>query len=141
VWSFTSGSGGTILPPPTLVAPADGSTLASLPVTFQWLPVDGTIEYKVTWGKASEPNIRYTDWVTGTQLTTDWHIDPSIAYDIVYEWYVSARNDYAIGQSSDIWQFTTPPWSSSTGCGDEWSHWVQVDEDNTMLFFAGASAK
>jgi len=137
VWSFTSGPGGTILPPPTLVTPTNGSTLASLPVTFQWLPVVGAIEYMVSWARADEPLVEYYSWVTGTQHTTEWQIDSATTY----EWYVNARNDYAMGEPSDTWQFTTPAGSSCTGSGAGLPHWVRIDEDNKVLFFAGASAK
>lgn len=44
-WSFITGSGGTLLPAPPLVAPANGSTTTSTTVTLQWSPVDGAIEY------------------------------------------------------------------------------------------------
>ena len=44
VWSFTTGSGGAILPAPALSAPADGSALSSLPVTLRWSAVGGALE-------------------------------------------------------------------------------------------------
>lgn len=108
VWSFTTGSGGTILPAPTLIAPANGSTLPSLSVTLQWSAVDGAVEYLVHWRKAGEGGYTYS-WVTDTQKEIRW-LEPQTSY----EWWISARNDYAIGNDSETWQFTTPAESSLT---------------------------
>ena len=105
VWSFTTGSGGTILLAPTLIAPANGSTLPS--VTLQWSAVDGTVEYLVHWRKVGQGWYTYT-WVTDTQREISW-----LEANTSYEWWVSARNDYAIGDDSETWQFTTPAGSSS----------------------------
>jgi hypothetical protein len=107
VWSFTTGSGGTILSAPTLIAPANGSTPPSLPVTLQWSAVDGTVEYLVHWRKVGEGGYGYS-WETETQRELSW-LDANTSY----EWWVSARNDYAIGEDSETWQFTTPAESSS----------------------------
>lgn len=46
-WSFTTGSGGTFLPAPDLIAPLDKSGTASKTVTFEWSPVHGAVEYMV----------------------------------------------------------------------------------------------
>ena len=98
MWSFTAGSGGTMLPGPSLLSPASGSTLAGTTVTPQWSSVSGAAEY-VVYDKADR-----TSWrtVNGTQITINW-LDPHTTY----EWWVKARNDYAWGAESIHWTFTT----------------------------------
>jgi len=102
VWSFTTGSGGTIPPAPALTAPANSSTLPSTTVTLQWASVPGTVEYLVRWRRPDQSGYNY-EWTSEPQLVT-W-LEPHTTY----EWWVSARNDYAIGTDSPVWQFTTGP--------------------------------
>lgn len=47
--------------------------------------------------------------VRATDTTVTW-----LDADATYQWHVSARNDYAWGVESELWQFTTPPESSAT---------------------------
>jgi len=101
VWSFTTGSGGTILPAPTLISPSDGGTVSKKMVTLEWAPVSGAVEYVVHYRPAGEPgHIFYT--------ITDTHVTRYFADGATYEWWVSARNDYANGDDSVTWQFTVP---------------------------------
>ena len=104
-WSFTSGSGGVVLPAPDLIAPANGSLTPTTSVTLQWSAVPDAIDYLLMWNEVSGFSYSYT-WVNGTQLTIA--VNPST----VYEWTVSARNDYGVGTASETWQFTTPPGST-----------------------------
>jgi hypothetical protein len=101
-WSFTTAPQGTIPTAPTLLSPSDGSTLVSLPVTVQWSPVEGAVEYLVSWRQSVEPG-RTVWWVRDTQATLLF-----LEAGTVYEWYVEARSDYAMGAKSATWQFTTP---------------------------------
>jgi len=111
VWSFATGSGGVILPAPALSAPADGRSLSSLPVTLRWSAVGGAVEYRVFWRRLDQGG--YTArWVTGTQTEIR-----GLEAGTTYEWWVSARNDYAIGDASETWQFTTPVGSLSSPRG------------------------
>lgn len=107
MWSFTTGSGGTTLPAPALLAPANGSTVPTTPVTFQWSSVPGAVEYLVRWREVGE-QWSIVDWVNEAQISVDW-----LSANTTYEWWVSARNDYAIGTNSDTWQFTMPAGVSS----------------------------
>ncbi|OGO72935.1 MAG: hypothetical protein A2Z49_04215 [Chloroflexi bacterium RBG_19FT_COMBO_56_12] len=102
VWFFTTGSGGVILPPPSLVSPPDGGNTSSTTVTLAWSPLSGSEEYLVHWREVGTSGYTYT-WTTETQETLGW-LDSGMAY----EWWVSARNDYAIGEDSQTWHFTTP---------------------------------
>jgi hypothetical protein len=101
VWSFTSGSGGAILAAPASIAPANGST-SPRPVTFQWTAVPGAVDYILHWRPAGQGGGFSYTWVDVTQISISW-LDPSTHY----EWWVSARNDFAIGTDSDIWHFFT----------------------------------
>lgn len=107
VWSFTTGSGGTVLPAPALVTPTNGSTVPSRGVTLQWSPVPGALEYLLRWRLVGEIGYSY-QWVNDTQFT-QWFWSARTV-----EWWVSARNDYAIGTDSEVWQFTTPADSRSS---------------------------
>jgi hypothetical protein len=50
--------------------------------------------------------------VTGTQTEIS-----VLETGTTYEWWVSARNDYAIGDASETWEFTTPTGSLSSPRG------------------------
>jgi hypothetical protein len=127
VWSFTTGSGGTILPAPALIAPTDGSTLTALPVTLQWSAVDGAAEYRVRWQQVGQGS-SHSRWATGTQTVVS-----GLETDATYEWWVSARNDYALGDSSVAWQFTTPAESSSIPPQDLKHSFVVEDDGGTTV--------
>ncbi len=103
VRAFTTGSGGTLLPAPSLVAPGSGSLTSGLEVTFYWSPVAGALEYHINFlDHASQ--VRYGGlWTTQTQMTLNF-FSPNRTYD----WWVEARNGYGMGAPSQRWSFTTP---------------------------------
>ena len=103
VWSFTTGSGGTLLPSPTLLSPGNGNAVPSTKVTLQWESVPGAVEYRPWWHDISE-SAYYYDYVNSTQKTPF----SSLNANATYEWGVRARNDYGWGAWSVVWQFTTP---------------------------------
>jgi hypothetical protein len=107
VWSFTTGSGGTLLPGPDLLSPANGSTLAGTTTTAQWSPVDGAVEYLAHFKSATRHSTRQR---TETQVTITG-LSPNTAY----EWWVQARNDYGWGNESAHWSFTTGAAAASLG--------------------------
>jgi len=126
-WSFTTGSGGTILPAPALVAPTNAVTVPNTTVTLQWSPVPGALEYLLHYRSVGAIGFSYR-WVNGTQITMGWSANATI------EWWVSARNDYAIGADSEKWQFTTPGGSrSSPGVSHSF-----VSEDGTTYYISDA---
>jgi hypothetical protein len=126
VWSFTTGSGGIVLPAPALVAPADGATVPSRMVTLQWSPVPGTVDYLVRWHKVSETGYTYA-WIQGTQMAE------YLSASTTYEWWVSARSDYAIGPDSETWQFTTPAAASSAAGQATDARYALQDGDATIV--------
>jgi hypothetical protein len=104
LWSFTTGSGGTVLPGPTLLSPPNGSILpspgpATREVTLKWSSVNGAVQYRVN---LTSGEGYYTSVVTGTETTL------RLNWNTHYEWWVQARNDYAWGTESAHWRFTTP---------------------------------
>lgn len=134
VWSFTTGSGGVILPAPALVAPANGSMVPTTSVTLQWSLVSSAVEYLVRLkelGSVSTTIVR----VSETQTTIDW-----LNTNTTYEWRVSARNDYAVGADSETWQFTTPADSSSVSLHDL-NHTVVIEVGSTTSVFEGHDSK
>lgn len=112
VWSFTTGSGGLVLPAPAQVAPGNYSKLAGTQVTLQWAPVPGAVDYLVRWRELGERGYGY-DFLGTTQMAMS-----GLEADTAYEWWVSARNDYAIGTESPVWQFTTGPVPVPDGAPD-----------------------
>lgn len=128
IWSFTTGSDGTILPAPALIAPANGSTLSSLPATLQWSAVSGAEGYVVRWREAGTGGFSYL-WVTETQTSISW-----LSANTTYEWWVSAWNDYAVGADSASWQFTTPAQISSLS-PENLNHSIIVVEDGITSIF------
>ncbi|HQE93470.1 MAG TPA: fibronectin type III domain-containing protein [Anaerolineae bacterium] len=135
VWSFTTGSGGTILPAPTLVAPPNGSAVPTTTVTLQWSPVGGAVEYLVRWREVGQGGYN-SDWVAETQTTIGW-----LSANTTYEWWVSARNDYAIGADSETWQFTTPAGSSSVSLQDLNCCSFVIEGGSTTIVFEGQDSK
>jgi hypothetical protein len=99
-WSFTSGSGGTILPAPNLVAPANGTILAGLDTNLQWSSVPGAVEYQVHWSQSGGGG--YVQFTNNLQ-----YIPYALNASTTYEWWSAARNDYAWGADSVHWNFTT----------------------------------
>jgi hypothetical protein len=101
VWTFTSGSGGTILPAPGLVAPADGTILPGLDTILQWSPVSGAVEYQVQWRHSGGAG-GYVAFTTSLQYTPY-----ALSASSPYEWWSAARNDYAWSSESLLRTFTT----------------------------------
>ena len=127
IWSFTTGFGGIILPAPSLIAPANGSTLTSLPETFEWTSVSGAIDYVLRLSKVGfSGDIVYLR--TETQVNIDG-LDP----DTTYEWWVAARNDYAVGDPSAVWQFNTPSGTSSQLQEDRMQLKIESDENEIVI--------
>jgi hypothetical protein len=126
VWSFTTGAGGTVLPAPILVAPANGAAVPGRMVTLQWSPVPGAVDYLVRWRPVGENGYTY-DWIQGTQMLDYFSASST------YEWWVSARNDYAIGADSQTWQFTTPAASSFVPTQGPKHSFVVGDGDGSMV--------
>jgi hypothetical protein len=128
VWSFTTGSGGIILPAPTLVSPTNGGVVPTTTVTLQWSPMSGATGYQVNWRKVGQGGYS-TQSVTGTPNTIVW-----LSTSTTYEWWVSARNDYAFGVDSEKWRFTTPAGSSSVSIQDLNNTYV-VDDGSAIIVF------
>jgi hypothetical protein len=127
VWSFTTGSGGTILPAPTLIAPDNGSTVPTTTVTLQWAIVPDALEYIVHWRQDGWGGYYY-QWVNDTQYSIH------LLNNTTYEWWVTARNDYALGTNSATWHFTTPVGSSAVSPQDFLHSFVIEERDARITF-------
>lgn len=100
IWNFTSGSGEEILPAPTLTSPTDGSTTTSTTVVFDWQDLPGAVTYYFFYGEVgSSWSVMPVAFSTATR---------SLLNGKTYNWYVVAANDYATGNPSPHWTFTTP---------------------------------
>ncbi|NIW45887.1 MAG: hypothetical protein GWN30_14415, partial [Gammaproteobacteria bacterium] len=100
--SFTPVYEGAILPASKLISPADGSTVDSTVVTFQWSAIPGAIEYTVHIADNDLPFFVPIVTTPNTQVTLN--LDSSTTY----LWRVTARDNNAYGQESETWEFTTP---------------------------------
>jgi hypothetical protein len=133
VWSFTTGSGGPVLPAVTLTSPANGSTVPASTVILRWSAVNGAIEYVVRWRKVGESGHTWA-WVTGTQYTIG-----GLSANTTYEWWVAARNSYAVGANSATWQFTTPAGLSPGAQHSGSNHDAVVDDSDATVVLEGHS--
>jgi hypothetical protein len=89
--------------------------------------VSGVVEYVVHWRTPDEGGYTYS-WLNDTQMTE------SFLGGTTYEWWVSARNDYAIGADSEKWRFTTPVEPSSASTQDLNRRLVVEDSRATIVF-------
>lgn len=96
VRSFTTGSGGVILPAPSLVGPPDGATvlLGSASIILDWSPVSGAVEYQIRRRDAGSLGGNRYDR-TGT-----YQILSYLDVNTTHEWWVRARNNYGYGTES-----------------------------------------
>lgn len=100
-WSFRTGADGFVPAAPALVTPESGATTAETSVTLTWEPVSRAAEYLVRYREAGEGWYRWV-WTPDTQTTLN------LGGGTPYEWWVAARNSYAVGLDSEVWRFTTP---------------------------------
>jgi len=109
-WSFTTaGPGGLLLPAPKLVAPISGTLTSGLDVHVQWIDVVDNAAWLVRWRPAGNQW-----WAFGNAPGLDPDVTlMDLAPSTTWEWWVSASNHYAIGESSPMWRFTTPPAEAS----------------------------
>jgi hypothetical protein len=126
LWSFTTGSGGTILPAPELIAPANGTTLPGTTAIVEWSPVAGAVEYWV-WFSGGGSDRGTPTWDTQDTL--------SLSPNTTYEWWVQARNDYALGTESDHWQFTTGASASSLPSDPSSPYYIYGQSEDTTTIF------
>jgi hypothetical protein len=104
VFSFTTGSNGTILPAPKLVSPADGTSNVGEETTFTWEAVGGATGY--------EPYVCIKQdgcTLSHTPATSETFY---LEANTEYRWHVFAYNDYAYGNPSEDWTFTTGSFSA-----------------------------
>lgn len=129
-WSFTTGPiGGTILPPPTLISPANSSSISPNNILFEWSPVVGAVEYSISLHDKDLGRYYGFDSYTA-QLDLSWYPLNPLTH---YEWYVEARNDYAWGPSSATWQFTTTSGSTSLTSPESTIEIILVNPDGTQV--------
>lgn len=100
-YHFVTGSGGVLLPAPTLTSPISGTVGLTRPVTLRWQPVAGAVSYIVH----VRPAGMQGGWLlhpTGTS-----HVWRNAQPNTAYDWSVQAMNNYAFGAESALWRFAT----------------------------------
>ncbi len=102
--SFTTGpAGGTILPAPTLQSPGNNAVISPGDMLFTWTPMSGAVEFLV-WIDSETEGTNRGYHTTTPQLDLRYDIGTYKA-NIPYRWNVLARNNYAWGSSSALWNF------------------------------------
>lgn len=124
-WTFTTGSGGTILPAPTLLAPENGAQINAPFVTLDWSYVSGAVEYASFWRDLSGSGFAF-QWVSDSQ------VDIGLFSGTTYEWWAVARNDYALGVGSAAWEFSTM--TGESGVSPQSPHGIFYTEDGETWF-------
>ncbi len=101
VFNFTTGSGGVILPAPTLKSPVSGTLGLMKPVTLTWYSVAGAAGYQIYYSRVGSGGNTLIE-TGGTSYVLNY-LNPNAQY----EWWVVAYNSYAYGTPSSRWRFTT----------------------------------
>ncbi len=105
VFTFTTGSGGVILPAPSLTSPVSGTIGLGQEVTVTWGSVSGAVGYELWYGTlGGGHNLIFTPATT--------YVIHYLQPNTTYEWYVNAYNGYAYGDQSAVWHFTTGTFTS-----------------------------
>ncbi len=100
-WSFTTGSDGTLLPAPELISPSDGIVVRQgSGFVLWWRPVAGAIDYMLAYRPPGQEEFVYR-FVDGTQTP--------LMVDKTYEWWITARNEYGLGDDSEHRLITAIP--------------------------------
>jgi hypothetical protein len=105
IWSFTTGSGGIILPAPELLSPIDMSGNSINGLQLDWGTVTGATNYIIHIHDINRDQWMIFESATHNLLVNSigwWAYNPGPNY----EWYVEAQNDYATGIKSQTWAFT-----------------------------------
>lgn len=105
IWTFTTGTDGTILPGPELFSPANEALIyaSDLPLTLQWSPVSGATEYMVVIRRWADGfwYLAYREFVAQPY----YQIPYMLIQNTWYQWEIYPINDYALGSpSSRIFQ-------------------------------------
>lgn len=122
VWSFTTGSGGTLPGTADLISPADQSTVGSLRPTLTWSPVTGATRYAIALGTS-------VFFSSSNEFTMYRDLDPNTTY----EWSVSAGNSYGWGTQSNEWTFITPSVQSMTNDSGNGAASLFFDLEGAMM--------
>ena len=104
IWYFTTGAEETILPAPTLIAPAHQSTVYVPNPQLKWNAVSGATSYIVQYARnaAFTEGLVTRENVTATQLLVE-----GLSLNASYAWRVRARNTTQTSAWSTIWYFNT----------------------------------
>lgn len=127
-WTFTTGSGGTILPAPILISPADDSLLTVPSPELVWSAVDGAVEYMYHHTPAGQGGYMFIR----TTETSATFFCGGLTPNTTYDWWVKARNEYAWGENAERWQFTTPAETQSLS-QEHFSPINYVDQDGKVI--------
>ncbi len=101
VYSFTTGSGGVILPGPTLISPISGTVGVGQRITLTWQSMTDAIGYQVWVRRVGSGGSRIYFTSDTSQVVRNRKPNTT------YEWYVKAYNAYAYGEPSEVWRYTT----------------------------------
>ncbi|MBI5701146.1 hypothetical protein HZC34_04775 [Candidatus Saganbacteria bacterium] len=140
---------------PTLLEPADGSTVKTIRPTFKWTGIRGITNYKLSVGTlaglpVSPLTKAFSKNITQSEATPSNATDPTIAYSInefdeglskgTWYWKVSSNPSTTLEASSDIWSFTVDPPLSMTGVANYPNPFNPNKERTKIRYRLGKSA-
>jgi hypothetical protein len=167
--TFSYGSGGSDVwlikvaqnsgppPAPTLFSPADGATVSSTSVTFQWSSSSGATNYWLAVIRASDNSVIINKAVGNVTTDTETGF-PNDA--TAYKWVVAAGNSAGWGEASTVRRFTngsaisnpaapslispvdlanisspsvTFQWSASSGATNYWLAVVKASDNSVII--------
>ena len=133
VFSLTSApDGGPRLPPPAPITPADGASVGSTRVVFNYSAVSGAESYNIRFFQsAADAWADWHSWVGPKNTMTAKTFGPE---ETVY-WRVASVTSYAIGDPSTLRSFTTPPVFTQTVISPESGGTLSPDPGNISIQF------
>jgi hypothetical protein len=106
VYTFTTASSGVVLPAPTLLSPASNISGVGSTLTLSWTPIAGADGYRMRYGPAASSGFN----LGGTFPKSPFELK-FLRPNTVYEWSVSAVNEFGYGTESEKRRFTTGSFS------------------------------
>ncbi len=135
----TAPAGGVVLPPPTLISPANESAIPQDEIVLIWSEVAGAVRYDVTVRNIDTDNGYGWAEYEGTRLNLSsmawWGIEPGDNY----KWTVAVRNDYAWSDESAPWSFSVLPPTNGRDLDNSLSRptWSLVRDGTTWIYSQG----
>ena len=135
--TFTTGpAGGTILPAPTHLSPANGSEVPTDDIVLIWDNVAGAVRYYVSVRNIDTDQSYGWSEFEGTRLNLSSMAWLGLESGGNYEWSVAVRNDYAWSDESAPWSFSVLPPTNGRNLDNSlsWPTWSLMRGGTTWVY-------